>query len=162
MSTARWEPFGGGVHGDDSSVSWSCAMPTAMPPERPSTPTNPDLIAALERLEQGDSADSRASVYAAALEALFLVPLRNERDPTAEPGTPLRVVVIHGDFGEELLVFTDWDAAWKWPGNERAPSFAVMTGPRVFQMAHKLDIALVLINAWGPIGLRVNKAAIAM
>jgi len=133
----------------------------AVKPERPSTPTNPALVAALERLEAAQSADSRASVYAATLAARFLVPLRNERDPTTEPGTPLRVVVFHGELGEELPVSTDWDAAWLWPGNERAASFAVMTGPRVFQMARQLDAALVLINPHGPLGLRINKAAIA-
>src|SRR2546430_562719 len=134
----------------------------AVQPEGPSTQTNSALIAALKHLEQAPSAESRASVYAATLAARFLVPLRNERDPTIEPGNPLRVVVFHGDLGEELPVFTDWDAAWLWPGNERAPSFAVMTGPRVFQMALRLEIALVLINPHGPLGLRVNRAAIAM
>ena len=101
-------------------------------------------------------------MYAATLAARFLVPLRNEGDPNTEPGIPLRVVVFHNERGEDLPVFTDWEAAWLWPGNVRAASFAVVSGPGLFKMARKLDAARVLINPHGPLGLEINKAAIAM
>ena len=120
------------------------------------TPTNPELLTAMEAIAQQDSPDNRRSLYDALINSQLLVPITKPLHNPARTGlqqvigtTDVEFIVVTNQQTQTaLLAFTDEQAvkAWK-PENS---NYIASNAPDLFQMALEMNVAAIVLNVAGP------------
>ncbi|MBI5305706.1 MAG: enhanced serine sensitivity protein SseB C-terminal domain-containing protein [Chloroflexi bacterium] len=127
-------------------------MATAQP-----TPTNAELVRAMQAVASVDNADVRRDLYTAFLQSTLLVPVAPQPGAQKKIGwrpvegeTPVEFIVAQDD--EEkfaLFAFTDEESMTTW--KSQGSSFIAVSAPNLFQMALDMNIESMLINVAGPV-----------
>lgn len=120
------------------------------------TPSNPELLSAMESIAQKDSPENRRILYDALINSQLLVPIAKPLHNPNKTGlqqvigtTDVEFIVVTNQHSQTaLLAFTDEPAvkAWK-PENS---SYIASNAMDLFQMALEMNVAAIVLNVAGP------------
>jgi len=120
------------------------------------TPSNPELLNAMETIAKQDSPENRRTLYDAILNSQLLVPVAK---PLGNPNmtglqqvlgtTDVEFIVVTNKHDQTaLLAFTDEHAVKAW---KSADNFYIASNaPDLLQMALEMNVAAIVLNVAGP------------
>lgn len=120
------------------------------------TPSNPELLNAMETIAKQDSPEHRRALYDAILNSQLLVPINK---PLGNPNkTGLQpvigttdvefIVVTNKQDQTALLAFTDEQAVKAWKPADS--NYIASNAPDLLQMALEMNVAAIVLNVAGP------------
>lgn len=122
----------------------------------PPTPTNPELLKAMETIATQDSPENRRALYDAILNSQLLVPvakpLGNPNRTGLQPvigTTDVEFIVVTNKHDQTALIaFTDEQAVKAW---KPADSYYIASNaPDLLQMSLEMNVAAIVLNVAGP------------
>ena len=120
------------------------------------TPTNPELLTAMETIAQQDSPQNRRVLYDALINSQLLVPIAKPLHNPDRTGlqqvigtTDVEFIVASNKQNQNaLLAFTDEQAVSAWKSENS--SYIASNAQDLFQMALEMNVAAIVLNVAGP------------